>query len=49
MTFKNSILKKDDCPYCAGKGYFQLVLGGSETCEKCEGTGKTKEEEKVYQ
>lgn len=30
----------NDCPYCAGKGYFQLLLGGSETCECCGGSGK---------
>ncbi|QNF26892.1 MULTISPECIES: YuiA family protein [Metabacillus] len=29
-----------ECPYCTGKGYFQLLLGGSETCNSCEGTGK---------
>ncbi|WP_198025673.1 YuiA family protein [Bacillus sp. J37] len=29
-----------ECPYCDGKGYFQLILGGSETCKSCEGTGK---------
>ncbi|WP_161787033.1 YuiA family protein [Planococcus sp. CAU13] len=28
------------CPYCAGKGYFQLRLGGSETCSCCSGSGK---------
>ncbi|MBM7648523.1 DnaJ-class molecular chaperone [Bacillus ectoiniformans] len=27
------------CVYCEGKGYFQLLLGGSETCPKCEGKG----------
>jgi hypothetical protein len=31
------------CDYCSGKGYFQLLLGGSETCEGCGGTGKKKE------
>lgn len=31
------------CPYCSGKGYNQLLLGGSETCYCCEGTGKEKE------
>ncbi|WP_226669443.1 YuiA family protein [Metabacillus litoralis] len=29
-----------ECPYCSGKGYFQLMLGGSETCGSCDGTGK---------
>ncbi|MCK6163480.1 YuiA family protein [Bacillus pumilus] len=32
--------KKTTCLYCSGKGYFQLLLGGSETCEECKGTGK---------
>ncbi|MFZ3590640.1 YuiA family protein [Bacillus sp. DJP31] len=32
--------EKKDCPYCSGKGYFQLLLGGSETCTCCSGTGK---------
>ncbi len=33
------------CDYCAGVGYFQLLLGGSETCQSCGGTGKSKEEQ----
>ncbi|MFS0863683.1 YuiA family protein [Fredinandcohnia sp. 179-A 10B2 NHS] len=33
-------LETKDCPYCSGKGYFQLILGGSETCSSCEGSGK---------
>ncbi len=32
--------KKNTCIYCSGKGYFQLILGGSETCPCCEGSGK---------
>ena len=28
------------CPYCKGVGYFQLKLGGSETCNCCKGSGK---------
>ncbi|MBC9089240.1 YuiA family protein [Bacillus sp. FSL W8-0445] len=28
------------CTFCSGKGYFQLLLGGSETCSNCKGTGK---------
>ncbi|WP_335870335.1 YuiA family protein [Bacillus sp. 2205SS5-2] len=28
------------CMYCSGKGYFQLILGGSETCPRCGGSGK---------
>ncbi|PFG14544.1 hypothetical protein ATG70_2780 [Bacillus sp. es.036] len=31
--------KATDCPYCQGKGYFQLLLGGSETCDNCGGSG----------
>ncbi|WP_170169099.1 YuiA family protein [Mesobacillus subterraneus] len=31
-----------ECPYCSGKGYFQLLLGGSETCSCCSGSGKSK-------
>lgn len=27
------------CPYCTGNGYFQLVTGGSETCPSCLGKG----------
>ena len=30
------------CPYCKGEGYFQLRLGGSETCNCCKGSGKNK-------
>lgn len=29
-----------ECSYCSGIGYFQLLLGGSETCTNCKGTGK---------
>ncbi len=29
-----------ECRYCSGLGYFQLLLGGSETCACCSGTGK---------
>ncbi|MCY8972950.1 YuiA family protein [Bacillus atrophaeus] len=28
------------CSLCSGKGYIQLLLGGSETCPSCGGTGK---------
>ncbi|WP_425454713.1 YuiA family protein [Falsibacillus pallidus] len=38
MKMIESKVKK--CDYCSGKGYFQLVLGGSETCPCCGGTGK---------
>jgi DnaJ-class molecular chaperone len=36
-------LDTKNCDYCSGTGYFQLLLGGSETCSSCEGTGKKKE------
>lgn len=29
-----------ECDYCSGEGYFQLLLGGSETCPCCKGSGK---------
>ncbi|MBB6281794.1 MULTISPECIES: YuiA family protein [Geobacillus] len=32
------------CPYCEGHGYVQLLLGGSETCYSCQGTGGEQEE-----
>jgi hypothetical protein len=28
------------CDYCNGEGYFQLLLGGSETCPCCNGSGE---------
>ncbi|MFB5660791.1 YuiA family protein [Alteribacillus sp. HJP-4] len=31
------------CPYCAGKGYQQLLTGGTETCYSCGGDGKNKQ------
>ncbi|MEI2356786.1 YuiA family protein [Mesobacillus zeae] len=34
--------ESNECPYCSGKGYFQLLLGGSETCTCCSGSGKEK-------
>ncbi len=37
-------IKESDCPYCDGKGYFQLLLGGSETCGCCNGTGENSTE-----
>ena len=30
----------NQCPYCKGEGYFQLRLGGSETCTCCSGSGR---------
>ncbi|WP_197090982.1 YuiA family protein [Bacillus sp. FJAT-27231] len=29
--------KTKPCSYCGGQGYFQLLLGGSETCPSCKG------------
>lgn len=43
MTVKQ--LEAKACEYCSGVGYFQLLLGGSETCMCCGGTGKSKKEE----
>ncbi|ADU31643.1 YuiA family protein [Evansella cellulosilytica] len=40
MALKDKKLNSKDCPYCVGKGYFQLLLGGSETCMSCEGSGQ---------
>ncbi|QOR66063.1 hypothetical protein IM538_20155 [Cytobacillus suaedae] len=37
---KNQQTERVECGYCSGKGYFQLVLGGSETCTSCGGSGK---------
>ncbi|WML47084.1 YuiA family protein [Neobacillus sp. PS3-34] len=41
MTAKKLDSKK--CDYCSGNGYFQLLLGGSETCTCCGGSGKRKD------
>ncbi|MGA9174483.1 MAG: YuiA family protein [Thermoactinomyces sp.] len=35
-------LQTVNCSYCEGAGYVDLVLGGSETCYACNGTGKDK-------
>jgi hypothetical protein len=40
---KGQIAEKKECVYCSGKGYFQLLLGGSETCTCCGGSGKKQE------
>ncbi|WP_161524799.1 MULTISPECIES: YuiA family protein [Alteribacter] len=40
MAFPKRRLKPGECSYCIGKGYFQLLLGGSETCDHCHGTGR---------
>ncbi|MFC4076004.1 YuiA family protein [Salinithrix halophila] len=40
MTTNTLIRTEEKCLYCGGQGYYQLLLGGSETCGCCEGTGK---------
>ncbi|WP_186725693.1 YuiA family protein [Planomicrobium sp. CPCC 101110] len=40
MRFFKVAKPANQCPYCGGKGYFQLRLGGSETCSCCSGSGK---------
>ncbi|WP_165979095.1 YuiA family protein [Bacillus sp. 7884-1] len=40
---KTTSLDTKTCDYCSGTGYFQLLLGGSETCTCCEGSGKKQE------
>lgn len=40
MTTYKTDAKLKQCPYCKGEGYFQLRLGGSETCTCCSGSGK---------
>jgi DnaJ-class molecular chaperone len=36
----------EKCVYCDGDGYVQLLLGGSETCGCCQGTGRQTNETK---
>ncbi|CAM5783091.1 MULTISPECIES: YuiA family protein [Brevibacillus] len=36
--------EQEQCPYCNGQGYFQLLLGGTENCPGCEGSGAHSEE-----
>ncbi|MBU8905384.1 YuiA family protein [Desertibacillus haloalkaliphilus] len=43
MIFERKQLKSGECPYCEGAGYFQLRLGGTETCDHCTGEGKSYE------
>jgi len=38
-TYKKGV-QNNQCPYCKGNGYFQLRLGGSETCACCLGSGR---------
>ncbi|EIM10672.1 hypothetical protein UY9_11007 [Bacillus atrophaeus C89] len=41
-SFMNAVTQSASktCSLCSGKGYIQLLLGGSETCPSCGGTGK---------
>jgi DnaJ-class molecular chaperone len=39
MKKNYSNYKVEQCQYCKGDGYFQLLLGGSETCDHCGGSG----------
>lgn len=46
IIYKEMLIMKgkgNTCEYCSGQGYFQLLLGGSETCNGCEGSGKAGE------
>ncbi|BCU80926.1 hypothetical protein JIR001_07090 [Polycladomyces abyssicola] len=45
MTTATTLEREDTCLYCGGDGYYQLLLGGSETCESCGGTGKKTQED----
>lgn len=40
----NKYTQNLNCNYCGGDGYVQLLLGGSETCYACEGSGKKSNE-----
>lgn len=43
---KTLLVEKHHCEYCNGTGYYQLLLGGSETCPSCQGSGKNEDENK---
>jgi|GEM_PF-861756 len=34
------IHQQEECPYCEGNGYVQLLLGGTENCRSCESDSK---------
>ncbi|WP_177168032.1 YuiA family protein [Marininema mesophilum] len=40
MEGSRLVRKGERCIYCEGRGYYQLLLGGSETCGCCKGSGK---------
>lgn len=39
MSTKTYTLQAN-CHYCDGHGYVQLLVGGTETCYSCKGSGK---------
>ncbi|GEL07786.1 hypothetical protein SAMN05444126_14411 [Salisediminibacterium halotolerans] len=44
MPLPKQKVKQGECPYCKGKGYHQPLLGGTETCYQCAGSGSDKTE-----
>ncbi|MBO8163402.1 MAG: hypothetical protein H0Z34_06735 [Brevibacillus sp.] len=36
--------KQSVCTDCQGQGYLELLLGGTERCPRCEGTGASGEQ-----
>ncbi|WP_169737863.1 YuiA family protein [Alkalihalobacterium bogoriense] len=41
MIYRRLEIRKGQCPYCFGVGYYHLVVGGTETCLSCLGSGKS--------
>lgn len=39
------VVSEQKCEYCDGQGYVHLLLGGSESCYACQGSGKAKSNE----
>ncbi|MFC7439717.1 YuiA family protein [Laceyella putida] len=39
---RSNYYETDVCTYCEGDGYVTLLLGGSETCYACKGSGHKK-------
>ncbi|WP_376766353.1 YuiA family protein [Thermoactinomyces mirandus] len=37
-----TVVSDKKCEYCDGQGYVNLLLGGSESCYACHGTGTVK-------
>ncbi|WP_183192514.1 YuiA family protein [Brevibacillus fluminis] len=42
-----SIVSFESCLYCSGEGYFHVMVGGTENCPQCQGTGKNPEDRAV--